>query len=274
MKLVMRKKVKVSKQMKLFYSDVDDTIICNNEVTEELDNSLNLVYEKKDFFIPCSGRPSQSLIQLFKNKKVKYIIGYNGAEIIDVPKNKKLFTNSLESKEVLEVTKYLDQIKCDFLIYGSKLFASNPTNKYAKKEQKLCMMEMVKLNKQNIGSSPKILGLADPNEIEDIIKLLKKKFPKLEIETSKPYFIEITQAGISKGNAIKKLNEILGAQTENSYCFGDGKNDLSMFELEINKIAVENAEQKLKELADYVTTSCADNGVPKYIKKIYLERDE
>ena len=48
---------------------------------------------------------------------------------------------------------------------------------------------------------------------------------------------------------------------------GDGSNDLSMFECAGLKIAMENAEEKLKEKADFITASNNDDGVAKAIQK-------
>ena len=56
---------------------------------------------------------------------------------------------------------------------------------------------------------------------------------------------------------------------ENSFTnltvFGDNLNDIPMFELAENKIAVKNAVQKLKELSTKVIDSNNDNGVAKFL---------
>lgn len=260
--------------MKLFYSDVDDTIIDKRGMTEEIKKMTNLIFENKDFFIPCSGRPTQSLVNTFKNLKIKYAIGYNGSEIIDITKNKILYKEHLKKDDVLKIIKYLQEIDCEFLLYGNKIFASDIKNQYALKEQELCQMEMLQLNFQNVGSTPKVLGLTNPEDNQKNVELLKEKFPEFEIALSKPFFIEITQKNVSKGNAIKKLNELLNADEKNCYCFGDGNNDLSMFDLNINKIAVENAVDELKQKADLIIQSCEENGVPKYVEKILKEKNE
>lgn len=54
---------------------------------------------------------------------------------------------------------------------------------------------------------------------------------------------------------------------------GDGGNDISMFECAGLKIAMENAEEYLKENADFVTVSNNDNGVAKAIEKFIFDEE-
>ena len=48
--------------------------------------------------------------------------------------------------------------------------------------------------------------------------------------------------------------------------FGDGGNDISMLKHAATSIAMGNAEDKVKAVADYVTTSVDDEGIPNALK--------
>ena len=75
--------------------------------------------------------------------------------------------------------------------------------------------------------------------------------------TSNTVFIE----PLSKDVGIRYLMEYWGAPLEDVVVFGDGKNDRCMFRPEWTSIAMGNAEDQLKAMADYVTTDCDKDGI-------------
>ncbi len=55
--------------------------------------------------------------------------------------------------------------------------------------------------------------------------------------------------------------EKLGIQKKNSYAFGNGTNDLEMISYVGAGVAMGEAVPELKAIADYITTSCSENGI-------------
>jgi len=86
-------------------------------------------------------------------------------------------------------------------------------------------------------------------------------------------YIDIMKKGCSKKAAIQILTDKLGIKQEEIIVMGDGGNDIPMFECAGIKVAMGNAEQYLKEKADFVTASNNENGVAKAIKK-YIFNEE
>lgn len=253
--------------MKIYYSDVDDTIVSNDKISDEMEGFLPKV---KNYFVPCSGRPLVSMKKMFENLNIKYLIGFNGGQIYDVEKDEFLLNKLIEKEEVYAVVDLLKSIDVEFLIYLKEdVYASDINNKYAKVEEEICNLKLKKMEK--IDSSPKILGLCNPEYIDEKITVLKESFPQLEIVKSKPFFIEISPKGSTKGEAIKKLNNHLGISPEDTYCFGDSDNDISMFELNVNKIAVGNANDNIKKRANKIIDTCENDGVLKFLKEIENE---
>ena len=87
------------------------------------------------------------------------------------------------------------------------------------------------------------------------------------IVRSNPYHIDITKKGVSKGDTIKKLANLLGKSMKKLVCFGDQMNDESMMRVASLALVTENGSQKLKDLCDGVIESCDDDGVRKAIEK-------
>lgn len=76
--------------------------------------------------------------------------------------------------------------------------------------------------------------------------------------------------GVNKGTGLKALVDALGEDYQETYAFGDGRNDLEMIEYAKYGIAMEEAASELKAIADHVTTSVKDDGVVQALKYYHL----
>lgn len=74
-------------------------------------------------------------------------------------------------------------------------------------------------------------------------------------------FINVVDPGVSKGAALEKLAEHFGIGLDRVMAIGDGTNDLSLLERAGLKIAMGNAREELKAVADYVTLGVDQSGV-------------
>lgn len=82
--------------------------------------------------------------------------------------------------------------------------------------------------------------------------------------------MDIYLPGFSKGTAVKYLYEYLKIPYENTYAFGDGKNDKEMMELVKYSTAMGNAVSEIKDIAYMTTDSVSDNGIYNALKKYRL----
>lgn len=97
---------------------------------------------------------------------------------------------------------------------------------------------------------------------------LIKEFPYLSIVSSYPENIEVNAKEAKKGLALEVAIKKLGFKKEEVAVFGDGLNDVSMFELFPNSYAPANAEYDVKKKAKEVIPSNNDDGVGKKINEI------
>lgn len=72
---------------------------------------------------------------------------------------------------------------------------------------------------------------------------------------------EIIPHGVDKATGMLKVLEHYGASLEDSFAFGDSMNDYSMVKQAGVGVAMGNAAETLKEVADYVTLSCDEDGI-------------
>ncbi|MEQ1698720.1 MAG: HAD family hydrolase [Ilumatobacteraceae bacterium] len=83
--------------------------------------------------------------------------------------------------------------------------------------------------------------------------------------------VEIAPAGADKGVGLRWLCAHLDIDGSDVLAFGDEINDLPMFEFAGRRIAVENANPAVRDAADEVTASNADEGVAETIERLLAE---
>ena len=76
-----------------------------------------------------------------------------------------------------------------------------------------------------------------------------------------PDFADITARGVSKAKGLAEIAAVRGFDIAETMAFGDGGNDITMIEAAGIGVAMGNAGEKLKNVADYVTDSVDDNGI-------------
>ena len=90
---------------------------------------------------------------------------------------------------------------------------------------------------------------------------------KLTLLYSNPYYMEIFPSEAGKGSAVTRLAGILGIPVENTYAAGDEQNDISMIQAAGCGIAMANATDAVKAIADVVTIYDNDHdGLAEFIE--------
>lgn len=100
---------------------------------------------------------------------------------------------------------------------------------------------------------------------------LKNTFgDKLHVVSSGDNNFEVMMGNSSKGNAVAYLAESLGIKPEEVMCIGDSENDISMIKYAGVGVAMGNALDIVKEVADYITDTNNNSGVGKAIENLVL----
>ena len=84
------------------------------------------------------------------------------------------------------------------------------------------------------------------------------------------FHFELYAKQISKATGILKILDYLKIDRQNSYAFGDGKNDIEMLGTVGHSFAMGNAAAEVQALASHVVASVADDGVAKGIAQYIL----
>ena len=117
----------------------------------------------------------------------------------------------------------------------------------------------------------KIVFMDKSEKITEVRRNIPKEIgEKYEVTSSVPEYIEFVKKGIKKSEAIKFIMDKCKIEQEEVIAIGDGENDVEMLRFAGLGVAMDNADNYVKENADYITTSNNDDGVGKVIEKFIL----
>ena len=123
-----------------------------------------------------------------------------------------------------------------------------------------------KINKNKIN---KLLAIdyENPARINRYEKELPTIFQDLYIVKSTPYFLEFSNKEASKFCAVKYLQKYWDLKDDEILTIGDQNNDIALLEAGGIKVAMGNASDELKSVADYVTDTVQNDGFVKAAEK-------
>ena len=124
----------------------------------------------------------------------------------------------------------------------------------------------------------------DPRPIEELFFLTDSEETKLDLQRTLsalpgiafadpfPRDLEVMAGGIDKGEGLRFLLDRLGVAPDQAMALGDGGSDLPMLRLAGVGVAMGNSTQAVKDGADWVTSSCDEEGVARAIEKFVLNK--
>lgn len=105
---------------------------------------------------------------------------------------------------------------------------------------------------------------------ESFKRLLAPRLYKSVATRWHPAFLDIVPCGSSKAVGLEKAIEYFGISRAETVAFGDGENDIPMLEYAGTGIAMGNASETVKSMADYVTDTVDREGVRKALEHFCL----
>ena len=81
-------------------------------------------------------------------------------------------------------------------------------------------------------------------------------------------YYDIANIDSNKGNAVKKLCEILDIDLKDTIAIGDSYNDIHMFEVAGYNVVMGNADEEVKKYADEITLTNDEDGVAVFLEKL------
>jgi Cof subfamily protein (haloacid dehalogenase superfamily) len=113
----------------------------------------------------------------------------------------------------------------------------------------------------------KLVVIEDPEVLDDLKQRMLVRFDgRLYISKSLPYFLEFASPDVTKAAGLDFLAERVGFSRERTVAFGDGENDVELIDWAGYGVAVANAHERVKEVADFVCPSVDEEGVAQVLE--------
>jgi len=256
---------------KIVFLDIDGTLVdFNAKMPESAKKALYLAKEKGCYIALCTGRTITNIYPWLLEFPFDGIVASAGAYI--TCKNETIFHNVLEKDKLNLLANQLMEHQASYMFQGV-------CGRYIDELNKLKMQNyLISLGFDNIDEMNSITLCERPYEMEQIESGMyfgADKDIMIMQEAIDPYFKitgssfgqdhiysgEITCKGIDKATGMQKLMTYMDIPRESSIAFGDGPNDVEMLQYAHTGVAMGNAEDSIKKLADMVTDHISDDGL-------------
>lgn len=263
---------------KIVFSDIDGTLL--NKDRELSPSTIEAVkkLEEKIPFILISARMPAAMRHLQDELEIGHlpIISYNGGLILV---DHKVMSSTEIPLEIVENLSNWNPFNCHLSLYhkdewyvpGMDRWAQREVNNTKIQPQVKPNHEVIeKWKKENKGAH-KIMAMGDVSHIDSIRDYLEENFPgKLHLYRSKDSYLEIAPRSVSKFTAIDLLlKEHFSLTPEDAVAIGDNYNDVEMLKKVGYGVAVGNAREECKEVANVVCGNSVEDGVAKILTEIF-----
>lgn len=270
----------MSKDKKILILDIDGTLVnSKKEITPETIRYLYRIQEEGHVVALASGRPYPGMERYAKQIGLDrfggYAVSFNGGMIVNCATGEAVFEKCIPNRFAKIIYEYALSHGIGMVTYkDGMVITGTPIDDYMQYEARLnyMILHSVKDFMSFVDFDMiKCLLTAEPEKAELCERELRELLaPELNVFRSEPYFIEITTQGVDKAETIDCLLKMLDIPRANSICCGDGFNDLTMVKYGGVGVAMDNAQQIVKDNADYITASCDNDGIVEVIKKFIL----
>lgn len=270
---------------KMIFLDLDGTLLDDEKNLpkanrEAIDAALAMGHK----VLICTGRPLCSAIKqlpkLGLDKQGCYAITYNGGLIYEPWEKKIVFQRTIPIDQVryvfekayefggIHIQTYTeDGFLCE---YDTK--ESRDYERITQTDRKVVKDVFAELN----GREPcKMLAIAydyDRKRIEAFRESFSEWAKgKMSICFSNYEYLEFMPEGISKGDAVRRMSELLNIPIEDTIAVGDAENDILMIQSAGVGAVMQNAGDEIKQYGDYITQkNNNEGGVAEVIQKFML----
>lgn len=266
--------------IRLIASDLDDTLLNqHSQVSPETKAMVQAVMAKGVTFTLATGRMFQASAPFAKElglAQEQPIICYNGALIKRVS-GETIYEKNLSTKLAAQIVKYAQGKGWTVnAYYNDELYVAE-INQYVREYAESVQVEahavgdLVEFILADAKGLSKLLIVSEPSETIPRLKELKAILgKKVHMVSSRDKFIEITNAEAHKGAALMWLAEQMGLKASEVLALGDSNNDLTMLKMAGVGVAVANALDSVKQVADEQTATNYEHGVAQAIEKYVL----
>lgn len=260
--------------------DLDGTLTnSEKQITKRTKDALMEAQRQGKTVVLASGRPTHGILFLAEELELEkfggYVLAFNGGLVMNCKTGEILFQKLLPVSANPKIAKAAQNENADLLTYqDDMIITNNRFNQYVQAESRITHLGIKEVD--DLASYvdfpvSKFLILEEPDRLVEIEKRVKKSFGEaFSVYRSAPFFLDIMPQNIDKAQSLEQLIQQLGIPREEVIACGDGHNDLDMIRFAGLGVAMANAVEPLREIADYITYSNDEDGIAHVVETFML----
>ncbi len=273
--------------IRLIAFDMDGTVLDDHKkILPETKDILERAARQGIEIVPATGRPYCGLSQEIEQLQgVRYVMTCNGASVYEKKSGACIMEDSMELDSLLPMLAEIEPlpVMADPFLKGEaymneknrplveKMRVPEELKQYLRSSRTLVPNLVDYLRGRGDCVEKLTINFVENENWErqgydEVVQILKK-YPKFNAVSGGMRNIEVTKSGVSKGSGLLWLGRYLGIKPEEMIAFGDSGNDLEMLKVAGIGVAMGNAEQPAKDVADFVTLSNVENGIVHALQK-------
>jgi Cof subfamily protein (haloacid dehalogenase superfamily) len=263
----------------LVVSDVDGTLLTKDKtLTDGARRAVQKLHEAGIGFTITSSRPTIGMRFLIEPLQLALPLGaFNGSCIVD-PQLKPIEQHLIPAPAAQRALDVLNEFGADIWLFTSDLWLTrNGNGEYVPHEKRAIRADptIVVDFAPYLGSACKIVGASADAAMLQRCELAMQKALGAQATAvrSQSYYLDVTPPGCNKGTFVQGMTRRLGIASDAVATIGDMQNDLPMFRESGISIAMGNATDDVKKVANHVTATNEDEGFAKAIEMI-LKKNE
>ncbi|WP_348920030.1 Cof-type HAD-IIB family hydrolase [Enterococcus rotai] len=248
------------------FFDLDGTLLDHkSQITPEITHAIQALKNNNILPLIATGRTVVEIEHIMKASGIDSAIVMNG-QFIQV-EGKKIYSDEFTYEECLKMYEQVKSLGHELSFYNDQqIWCSGHndivTNAYAFIHSQPPVIDHSTLKDKTVNM---MLVLSEDGDEHYL-----KNFPEMTFYRNGPYSIDTVRKGVSKGTGVQNLFKTLDLPNVPTFAFGDGINDLALFEACDNKIAMGNARKELKERSSFITKKNTEGGIVHALKHFDL----
>ena len=224
----------------------------------------------------ASARPPRSVRQIYQSLALDTLqINYNGALIWDEPNQRAIFHRPIPgrlSRRIIDHARDMfDEVivACEIM---DKWYTDRNDQSHTTETGKLFPPDVIcPIDQLCTQPITKLMLLAEPRIILKLEHVLADQFEDhvVVLKTDKD-LLQIMHPQVSKAIALAKVAKWYGVPMEQVMAIGDAPNDVGMLQSAGVAVAMDNAHQLVKDVADWIAPSNNDHGVHAALRRYGL----
>ncbi|MDI3481266.1 MAG: hypothetical protein PWQ97_921 [Tepidanaerobacteraceae bacterium] len=265
--------------MKLVTIDIDGTLIRDDlSISQQTVKAIKKVMDKEILVALCTGRPHVAAEHFAKMLGIEgFQISHNGAYIKHNISKETILHDTLPKGVAEDINTMCrrDPRLCLSLLYGDCCYYERyddfamHVNIDVNFVTPIRVKDINELVAQEEKNPTKILITGEERPLDEFMAALKKLYDsQVNILKSGPRYLDVINKKSSKGRALKILSAKLGIDRDEIMAIGDNFNDMDMLEFAGIGVAMGNAPEEVKKMADFVAPTNNEDGVAYALQKL------